>query len=123
MSWDIVPKDVQGIIISNLDFNEFPVLCQVNRHFLNMSLQFLNFKDIATGDFCHKAYKFMFNIRANIKIMTDHDLTLRLRNFLKNESIPRICFIDGLFGYKSISDYCCLNEMYKIILKRVYHLM
>ena len=120
MSWDILPKDVQGVIISNLDFNEFSVLCLVNRHFLNMSLQFLDCKDIATGDFCHKTYEFMFNLTDNIKINSNYDdLRLMLRNFLKNESIPRICFINGLFGYKSRSDNCCLNEMYNIILKRL----
>lgn len=119
MSWDILPRDVQGIIIDHLGFDDnFIVLSQVNSYFLKLTLQFINCK--AMGDFCYHVYDYLFALRNNINFRCNQDdLILMLDNFLQNKSIDMIWFLTGLLDYRSRDVKCCLNDIYKIILKRL----
>ena len=93
MSWKIFPKEVQGIIISYLDFNDnFFTLSQVDFNFLQLTLQFINCKDEATADFCNDVYNFIFALEKNEKTRFYHNKefnTGMLTSFLKNESINK----------------------------------
>ena len=123
VNWNTLPRDIKGIIISNIPFKNFVTLLQVNEEFFALTLSYIKPTN-ATAMFCKNVYSFIFNFlnycsSKSIPTKKKFNLILIIEHFLSNKHISPLHLLKATKGYSSKSNKCVLVNMYTILFKRI----